>query len=308
MKFVQYKILTRILDRIKIPSYVFGFEKGKSIPQMAKTHVGKDVVISLDIKDYFPSIKQFMVEQAFREIGIQTKPARLLSELCTYKAYVPQGSLTAPKTSNLITAGTFGREIYEYYKNRGVAVTVYADDITLSYNIDKQWTKEESKEFARELISNVTNIVKKYGFEINTEKTKIMRRNTRQWVCGTVVNEKVNLKRIDRYQLKAIVNNCRKNGILKEAEKAGMEPEAFIRKYAGRINWLCQLNMDFGAILKKNFRKVATEYLLDKPSIEIPELSWNSTIENLTTESELEVDFEDGTIKKNTLENIPAPF
>ena len=207
------------------------------------------------------------------------KSARILSELTTYKSYVPQGSLTAPKISNLIAAGTFGKEVFEYCNSQNLSLTIYADDITVSYNVAADLTLEQTRARVTEIISNIETRVEKYGFRINKEKTKVMRRNTRQWVCGAVVNDKVNMKRVERYQLRAIVHNCKVKGIEAEAAKSKTNVENFIRKYAGRINWMCQLNPDAGLKFKLEFRKIVLPYLAKNKDIEIPELSWNSGIE-----------------------------
>lgn len=310
MKLVQYRILTKILNHVEIPSYIYGFEQGKSIPVMSKVHIGKSIVISLDIKDFFPSIKQYMVGQAFNDLGIGETPARILSELCTYKSYVPQGSLTAPKISNIIISGTFGKELHDHFQKEGIALTIYADDITISYNESKDVPREVSRAKVTELITFITKSVEKYGFRINREKTKIMRQNVRQWVCGVVVNQKVNMKRDDKYRLKAIVNNCVKNGIVSEAQKVNMNSTEFIRKYAGRINWLCQLNMDVGAKLKVAFRRISANYLKDFPEVEIPELAWNSSIETVyVPEPEDDMIFNNGTGAQENSETITeSPF
>lgn len=278
MRVIQYRALTRIFEQVETPSYIHGFEKGKSIPKMAEAHVGKDVVISLDIKDFFPSIKQFMVEALCVSMGIEGTAAVVLSELCTYKSYVPQGSLTAPKISNLIAAGTFGPPIEKFCNDRGISLTIYADDITMSFS-KKFDTLDEAKAYTTSIIDFVTLEVSRAGFRINREKTKVMRPHNRQWVCGAVVNSHVNMRKTERLQLRAIVHNCTENGLDAEAGKAGMETAAFIRKYAGRINWLCQLNPDGGLQLKLAFRKITTPYLKKYPDIEIPELAWNSSIE-----------------------------
>jgi retron-type reverse transcriptase len=279
MRLIQYRILTRILDLALVPDYIHGFEKGKSIPSMAQVHVEKDVVISLDIKDFFPSIKQYMVQAMYQQLGIDEKSSLILSELCTYKAYVPQGSLTAPKISNLIAGGTFGPELKKLCDEQGLTLSIYADDVTVSYNEKLENDKEARRSFAINLVSEISRIIEKYGFRINIEKTKIMRQNTRQWVCGAVVNAKVNMRRTERNLLRALVYNCAKSGVEAQAAKVGMGTDAFIRKYAGRINWLCQLNMDAGARLKTSFRRSSAMYLKNHPDIEIPELAWNSGIE-----------------------------
>lgn len=279
MRVVQYRLLSRVLEQIKLPDYIHGFEKDHSIPKMAVQHVGKRTVISLDIQDFFPSIKQYMLVDLLKAYGMGTAPAITIAELCTYTFYVPQGSLTAPKLSNLISATTFGPEIKKYCDERGITMTIYADDITMSYSKDFE-NLTQRREFAKEVIETAVSIINKYGFRVNRQKTKVMGRNTRQWVCGAVVNEKVNMMKAERNKLRAIIHNVGKNGIVKEAEKTGISPESFIRKYAGRINWLCQLNMDAGSIMKRQFRKYAGEYLRKLPEhIEIPELAWNSGIE-----------------------------
>lgn len=280
IRLVQYRILSHILSKVDIPDYIYGFEKGKSVISAARCHLNKKVVISLDIKEFFDSIKQVRVEQIFKELGIGEDPSKILSELCTYRAYVPQGSLTAPKLSNIVASKTFGPEIKEFCDKQGLSLSIYADDITISYNNEFP-NVEQAKAFATSISAFVTNTVEKYRFRINNSKTKIMPRHRRQWVCGAVVNEKVNMKKSERLQLRAIVHNASINGVEKEAHQAGMEPVDFIRKYSGRINWLCQLNPDAGVLLKKQFRKASGIYLKKYPEIEIPELAWNSGIENL---------------------------
>lgn len=304
MRVVQYRILSRILEQIKLPDYIHGFEKDHSIPKMANEHVNKRTVVSLDIKEFFPSIKQYMLVDLFKAYGMGEAPAITLAELCTYTYYVPQGSLTAPKLSNLISATTFGPEIKKYCETKDIAMTIYADDITLSYSKDFA-TFEEKREFAKEVIEYVVGVVNKYGFHINRQKTKVMGRNTRQWVCGAVVNDKVNMQKTERNKLRAIIHNVGKNGIVKEAEKTGISPEAFIRKYAGRINWLCQLNMDAGSVMKKQFRKYAGEYLRKLPEqIEIPELAWNSGIELKMDDVEFEQEIGKQNADMKTLDTV----
>jgi RNA-directed DNA polymerase len=306
MRILQYRILTKILDQVPIPDYIYGFEKGKSIPKMAEAHVGKELVISLDIKDFFPSIKEYMVEEIFKSIGANETAARVLAEACTYKYYVPQGSITAPKISNIIAAGTFGPEVKKLCDSLGLTLTIYADDITISH--DKTFESlEEAKRFTTLVINETQKIVRSYGFYINQAKTKVMRPHNRQWVCGAVVNEKVNLRKKERLQLRAIIHNCKKNGIEAEAAKTNISPEAFIRKYAGRINWMTQLNPDAGLEMKLAFKKITTPYLKKHPEVEIPELSWNSSIELPATAQDFK-DAEAGFITEENKSDFQMPM
>lgn len=302
MRLVQYRILTRVLEQIALPDYIHGFEKGKSIPLMARTHVGQTAVVSLDIQDFFPSVKQHMVETALRAVGIGELPARTLSELTTFKSYVPQGALTSPKISNLITAGTFGPPIKAFCEERGFALTIYADDITVSFSEND---RERSKVLVREIKDFVSGVLRSYRFTVNREKTKTMFRNSRQWVCGAVVNDRVNMQRRERLQLRALVHNTRTNGVEVEAAKAGLETAAFIRRYAGRLNWLHQLNPTAGDKLRPVFKQAASTYLAMVNLGEIPELAWDSSAPTFTSP-------EDENAERQMLpenqSNEPAPF
>lgn len=260
---------------IEVPDYIHAFEPGRSVPQMSALHSKKNLVISVDIKDFFPSISQKLIYNVLLGVGLNAAPARTVSELCTYKAFLPQGALTSPKISNLVVAATFGPPLLKYCQDRGLTLSIYADDITISTS--KTFSdKLESGAFIKDVLSEIAKQVNLYGFKINKEKTKVMFRSTRQWVCGAVVNEKPNMLRRERLKLRAIAHNCEKNGIPTEAAKSGMTELAFIRKYLGRMNWLTQLNPALGAKIQPKFKALAKLYQQKFPELDIPELAYSA--------------------------------
>jgi RNA-directed DNA polymerase len=189
----------------------------------------------------------------FRHLGFEEKPARTLSELCTYESFVPQGALTSPKISNIITALTFGPAIKDYCDAMGFTLSIYADDITIS--MDKETREKYGKDVAGEIIQKVSREVGRYRFRINRRKTKVMRPYQRQYVCGAVVNVKVNLQKSERNRLRAMVYNCNKNGIEAEAAKVGISADLFYSKLMGRLNWFSQLNPTAGDRLKSKLKE-----------------------------------------------------
>lgn len=251
MRAVQFRILTKLLNNLRLPEYVYAFEKNRNIPEMAALHTNKHCVISLDIKDFFHSIKQETLSTILQRLNIGAMPARTLSEICTYKAFVPQGALTSPKISNLITSVTFGPEIKEYCTQQGFTLSIYADDVTMS--------TDNTGVNPKEVILLVSNIIRNHGFRINKKKTKVMFHGARQYVCGAVVNTKVNLLVKERKKLRAIVHNVVNNGIEAEATKSNLEPSKFLNQLRGRINWYRQLNPVLG---QRQFDKLKT-YLLE---------------------------------------------
>lgn len=241
-----------------VPEYICAFEKNKSIPAMAALHTGKAVVVSIDLKDFFHTIKQTRLYNIFHQVlGFGEKPARALSELCTYGPFVPQGALTSPKIANIITALTFGPQVQAYCAERNLTVTIYADDITFS---------SDNAEFdAQTAIQEVTSIVTSHGFVINNRKTKVMKSTQRQYVCGVVVNAKTNLIRRERSKLRAIVHNITRNGVEAEASKSGMTSDKFVSHVTGKVNWFRQLNAEVGQRLMD---KLST-YLIEVKKAEL---------------------------------------
>lgn len=238
MRVAQYRTLTKLLNFLNIPDYIFAFEKNKSIPAMAAMHTNKQVVLSVDIKDFFHSIKQTLLQQTFLSLGVGEKPARTLSEICTYKAFVPQGALTSPKIANLVTALTFGPKIKEYCDQHNLTLSIYADDITISSN--------DINLNVSEVLTFVSTCITEAGFRVNREKTKVMWKTNRQYVCGVVVNSKTNMLKKERYKLRAIVHNITRNGLEAEALKTAVPSEQFANHIRGRLNWLKQLNPSLG--------------------------------------------------------------
>lgn len=239
MRTAQYLILRKILEKASIPDYICSFEKGRSIPEMASRHVGQDVVISVDLEDFFTSIKQSHLMDVFENLGFKDKAARTLSELCTYKTFVPQGALTSPKISNLISAMTFGPILEQYCSKKNeekkTVLTIYADDITISLS-------DANRQDVSEVIRTVTQAVRRFGFYLNEDKTKVMWQSKRQYVCGAVVNRKLTLPKAERLKLRGIVHSVKMNGIEAEAEKSQKTPSEFQSWLVGKLNWYRQLD------------------------------------------------------------------
>ena len=264
---LQKDVLDEVLDKCYPAPYVHAFERAKNIPSMAQSHVGKSVVISLDINNFFGSVTQTRIYRSMRREFPMENPETLrwLSEVTTVKSFLPQGACTSPKISNVVVKNTFGpaliklclNDIPSRYRNDlegEVEMTVYADDITMSFSSSSDGRTQRA--IAKSIVNLTEGILKRYGFSINQKKTKIMYSGMRQYVCGVVVNKKVSLLRRDRDNLKALVHNCERNGIPREAARAKMEPEHFAKVYVGKLNWFAQVDPEKGHPLKDRFLRV----------------------------------------------------
>src|SRR5262245_56443734 len=209
LKAMQRRILRLLLARLKVHPCATGFERGHSIVTNALPHVGQDVVIRLDIQNFFTSTKADRVKAYFREIGWGTNACEILTNLCTYEKGLPQGAPTSPRLSNLLNFNLDAR-LAGLAEKRGLSYSRYADDITLSGSIGTEGSKQQR---INDVIHLVKFIVEEEGYDLHEEKKlRIHRRHDRQLVTGLVVNQRVNLPRATRRRLRATEHRLKKTG------------------------------------------------------------------------------------------------
>jgi RNA-directed DNA polymerase len=233
LKAVQRRILRRLLGRLRAHPCATGFERGHSIVTNARPHVGQELVIKLDLKDFFASTKAVRVEQYFHAIGWNAEAAALLVRLCTHEGGLPAGAPTSPRLSNLVN---FRRDerIEVLARLYGMSYSRYADDLTLSgpaiqavpHNNPKTLRSlpPESPARVNDIINRIKRIVARDGYTLHTDKKlRVARRHHRQTVTGLVVNQKVQLPRATRRWLRAVEHRFATTGqsTLSAAQIAG---------------------------------------------------------------------------------------
>jgi retron-type reverse transcriptase len=250
LKEMQRQILDHILDGIPDHPAVHGFVKGRSIKTFAAPHVGQQVVLRMDIKNFFPSFGCPRIQALFRTAGFPETVADLLGGMCTTatpkevcarlddetysRRHLPQGAPTSPALANM---GAFRMDcrLDGLAKTAGVQYTRYADDLAFSGDIN----------FERFSLHAAT-IAEEEGFHIHHRKTRIMRQGVCQHLAGLVTNEKLNVSRAEFDQLKAILHNCVKRG-----------PESQNREHLnGRISFVESVNPSRGAKLREIYARI----------------------------------------------------
>jgi RNA-directed DNA polymerase len=220
LKAVQRRVLSRVLGRLRAHACATGFERGHSIVTHARAHVGQDVVIKLDIRDFFSNTKAKRVEAYFRRIGWDAEAARALTRLTTYEGKLPQGAPTSPRLSNLVNHRLDAR-LAGLARACGMAYSRYADDITFSGPAWRPSKEANAKvAHANDVIHATKVILELEGYALHTEKKlRLARRHDRQLVTGLVVNRTVNIPRKTRRRLRAVEHH------LKTGRPATMTPE-----------------------------------------------------------------------------------
>lgn len=197
LKEIQRWILDEILYKHKVSKFAKAYIPGLSIKDNARFHRKQPIVLSLDLSDFFGSIKWFRVYDIFSDIGYCKPVSVMLTNLCTLNKCLPQGAPTSPALSNIVCLPIDNR-ISKFAIKQKIRFTRYADDMTLSGNFD-----------VGAAISMVTKIVSDYDFKVNSKKTRAMKECKRQEVTGIVVNDKmrvsnelINKLRHDCYYIK----------------------------------------------------------------------------------------------------------
>ena len=233
LKAIQKQIADVLLIHMPVSRYAKAYRFGSSTLRNAKHHVGKQVVLKLDILHFFDSIRYSAVKDKVFPEEIYAEPLRiLLTMLCYHKDALPQGAPSSPAITNIILY-EFDEQIGLWCRERGIAYTRYCDDMTFSGDFDPA-----------EVIRFVRLELKKLGFLLNEQKTRIQHPGQQQSVTGIVVNEKLSIPSDYRRKLRQELYYCRKFGIQEHLQKIGLEiPENTYRmQLLGKVNYVLQVH------------------------------------------------------------------
>jgi len=228
------KKLNNILQTIyKAPNPVHAFirtkdnEKKKSIVSNAKQHVKKQVVINVDIKDFFDTINFGRVRGVFlaKPISLNKTLATKFAQLISYDNKLPQGASTSPIISNIICK-KMDHNLIQFSKKNSLTYSRYADDITLSTHKNISNTDFILEEIEKIIMAN--------GFEINPLKTRVQFANQPQVVTGLKVNQKVNVPRKYIRQVRSMLYSWKTEGIKEASKKHFKDFNNQTKKYIGK--------------------------------------------------------------------------
>lgn len=272
LKLIQRRVLHEILDWIPAHDAAHGFTRGRSVRTHALRHAGQDVVMRLDLEDFFASVAAGRVYGIFRTAGYPEAVAHTLTALTTNVTppvlwrsvprpadpaqisahhrlgrrlatpHLPQGAPTSPALANL-AAFTLDRRLHGLAAALDITYSRYADDLTFSGS-------ERLLRAAATVRRAATAIAADEGFRINEHKSMLATRAGRQRVCGVVVNEHPNIARREYDILRAILHNARLHGPSAQNREAVPDFRAHL---LGRIAWVESLNPRRAQALRRQF-------------------------------------------------------
>lgn len=181
LKGIQARINQKIFSHMTFPIEIVGSVRGRSVRDHAKRHIGKRVLTTLDIQDFFGNVTADKVRRSvLNALECSSRIADILVGLTTYKGRLPQGASTSPTLANLAILPLI-RDIANMLGASGEtsSLSAWCDDIVIS------------GENAHEFIGSVVSLAKIHGFRINPKKIKTMMHGQLQSSIGVVLNRKI---------------------------------------------------------------------------------------------------------------------
>jgi hypothetical protein len=272
LKDLQRRLLRGLLNQIPAHEAAHAYRRGRSIATLVAPHVGRAMVVHLDLRDFFPSVRASRVHALFRTAGYPRGIARLLTGLCTNAVpldisnnrpatgpfapagesdprlnarHLPQGAPTSPALANLC-AYRLDCRLTSVARTLGASYTRYADDLVFSGG-------EALERRVRRFQVQVCRIALEESFEVNTRKSHFMRQGICQQVAGVVLNVRPNVRRAQYDRLKAILTNCVRHG--PEDQNRDNHP-SFRDHLEGRISHVAHLHSERGRRLRQLFEQI----------------------------------------------------
>jgi hypothetical protein len=266
LKRAQRWLCDAILGKVTLDEAAHGFCEDRSIVSNARPHLGAQVVVNLDLKDFFPTITYERVKGMFRGLGYNEAVATIFALLATEpeiqeveldgktyyvatsKRRLPQGSPASPMITNVLCR-RMDKRLRGAARKIGFEYTRYADDLTFSARTKPAKTGK--------LLRTVRWLVGQEGFSEHEKKTRILRRGRRQEVTGVVVNQKLSVDRPTLRRFRAFLYQLEKDG---PAGKKWGQGEDVFASAIGFAAYVAMVDADKGRPLLEKARAAARKH------------------------------------------------
>jgi retron-type reverse transcriptase len=224
-----------------------GFKRKRSIITNARQHRNRRWVFNIDLENFFPSINFGRVRGFFiknRDFQLLENVATVLAQIACHDNSLPQGSPCSPVISNLV-AHLLDIRLVKLARSAGCTYSRYADDLTFSTN-KKEFPPEITRPACDQGSAShvwlpgdaLRDTIEQMGFSINTNKTHLMYRTSRQKITGLVVNKKINVRWEYRHNVRAMVNKLVRTGAFEINGVLHKDGKVYPGKRPGTLNEL----------------------------------------------------------------------
>lgn len=222
LKKVHEQIKFKIFVHVNFPEYLQGSIKKRSYYSNAQLHVGKQILITEDVKSFFPSVHESRVYDIWRNFFLfSPEVSGLLTKLTTKDGALVQGAIPSSYLANLVL-WKIEPFFHARFAAEGITYSRYVDDMIMSSK------SHLSKEQQRQIVARVMGMVRDAGLSIGRNKHKIYSATKPMIATKVVVNKKPSLTVRKRSAIRAQVlqfevavsNGDRSVEVFKLGEKA----------------------------------------------------------------------------------------
>jgi RNA-directed DNA polymerase len=276
-----------------LPCHATAYVPGTSHIANAKRHVGATWLLKLDITRFFESISERQVYRVFRGLGYRALVAFCLTRLCTrvlpdssdkrlqrrtkrwqpgksgiflrsrVVGHLPQGAPTSPMLANLVCVA-LDADLQEIAIREGLTYSRYADDMTFSGEIF-------DRSVVARISSEVSAVIGRHGFGINTQKTTIAKNGGRKIVTGLSVGDDiVRLPRTYKDEIRQELFYLEKHGLQGHCSRIGHKNHlSYLLRLAGRIRYAISVEPMTGNRMMGKLKRIFPT-LLETEQLVIP--------------------------------------
>ena len=230
--FLQRWVLDNILNSVPLHAAAKAYRKGNSTFDNARFHRKQRVVLKVDVKNFFGSIREPSVFVIFKDLGYSRRLSKLLSMTSSLRGTLPQGAPTSGALANIYMRA-FDDAVFTACKESNIRYTRYADDLTFSgsdFDTDAQ-------------VRLVDKQLSKIGLSVNGKKTRVLLPHVRQDVTGLVVNEKISVPQDFRRRLRQECYFIQKFGIHGHAREVNAASVRIrLEQVIGRLSYVMSIH------------------------------------------------------------------
>lgn len=244
----QAFIKDEILNKIKIHPNANGFAFSKSIITNAQIHTNKEVILNIDLKDFFPSIESKKVFYVFNKLcGYDKSLSFCLTRLVMYNGGLPQGACTSPILSNIVSY-KLDLRLSGLARSLGINYSRYADDITFS---------GERCKINDKLLNTIRYIISDCGYTINDKKTRFQTNKGKQEVTGIIVNNnEISVPKEYIREIRQELYYISKFGINEHKKRNNIYNKNYKDHLKGKIMFVYSINKEKGIQLLNIYNKI----------------------------------------------------
>lgn len=155
------RLLRRVHERLKFqlnkitqPDYLCSPRKGVGQRDNAERHVAGVQLLKIDIRQFYPrTMQEDIWRWAYYTMGMRDDVAGLIAKLVAIDNRMPFGSPVSPVLTTLVHRPMFDR-IYELCRSRGLTMSLWVDDLTIS-----------GAEITGDTITEARQIIRDGGFQ-----------------------------------------------------------------------------------------------------------------------------------------------